>query len=124
MSLSCIFCDQSRFRPEYETSTAMIVRDINPVSPGHTLIIPKRHVQSYFDLIPGERKQLDILLDRAHRSLVAEFKPAGFNVGINDGADAGQTVPHVHIHLIPRYAGDVVDPRGGIRGVIPGKAIY
>jgi diadenosine tetraphosphate (Ap4A) HIT family hydrolase len=88
------------------------------------LVIPKRHVGSFFEVSLEERIALLDLLDQAKASAVAEFRPDGFNIGINDGAAAGQTVPHLHIHLIPRRAGDQKDPRGGVRWVIPEKADY
>ena len=83
------------------------IRDGFPISPGHMLIIPRRHIASFFDATSAERTSLLELLDVARSQLVKEFAPAGFNIGINDGAAAGQTVPHMHIHLIPRFAGDV-----------------
>jgi diadenosine tetraphosphate (Ap4A) HIT family hydrolase len=100
------------------------VRDAFPISPGHTLIIPKRHIGSFFDLSPDEREDLMSLVSNAKAELATEFKPDGFNIGINDGPVAGQTVPHLHIHLIPRYKGDMADPRGGVRWIIPDKADY
>ncbi len=102
----------------------MVVRDAYPVAPGHTLIIPARHVDSFFALGPDERMELLGLLDRAREQLDAEFRPDAYNIGINDGTAAGQTIPHVHIHLIPRYRGDCADPRGGIRWIVPAKADY
>ena len=102
----------------------MVVRDAFPVSPGHTLVIPLRHVGSFLELGDDERTALLALLDEAKGQLDAEFQPAGYNVGINDGAAAGQTVSHLHIHLIPRYAGDQADPRGGVRWIFPDKADY
>ena len=107
-----------------ENATAMVIRDGYPVSPGHTLLIPKRHTGSFFDLSTQERADLLALLDRAKRVLDAELQPQGYNIGINDGAAAGQTVPHLHVHLIPRLEGDLPDPRGGVRWVIPAKAKY
>ena len=101
-----------------------VIRDGFPISPGHTLIVPKRHVASFIDLTPEERADLLALLDAAKADLDRELSPQGYNIGINDGAAAGQTVPHLHIHLIPRFAGDRVDPRGGIRWIIPEKADY
>jgi diadenosine tetraphosphate (Ap4A) HIT family hydrolase len=107
-----------------ENATAMVIRDGYPVSPGHTLLIPKRHTGSFFDLSTQERDDLLALLDRAQQALDAELQPQGYNIGINDGAAAGQTVPHLHVHLIPRFEGDLPDPRGGVRWVIPAKAKY
>jgi len=102
----------------------MVVRDGFPISPGHTLVIPRRHIGSFFDIDKDERDSLIGLLDKAKQELLNEFQPDGFNIGINDGPAAGQTVPHLHIHLIPRYQGDLPDPRGGVRWVIPDKADY
>ena len=102
----------------------MVVRDAFPISPGHCLIIPTRHIGSFFDLSPDEREDLMSLLANAKANVEAEFKPDGYNIGINDGPAAGQTVPHLHIHLIPRYKGDIPDPRGGVRWIIPDKADY
>ena len=102
----------------------MAVRDAYPISLGHTLIIPRRHVGSFFEISAGERTYLLALLDKAKAVVEQEFKPDGFNIGINDGPAAGQTVPHLHIHLIPRYKGDSADPRGGVRWIIPEMADY
>ena len=107
-----------------KTPRTVVIRDGYPVSPGHTLLIPKRHTGSFFDLSEQERSDLFSLLDRAKLVLDEEFQPQGYNVGINDGAAAGQTVPHLHVHLIPRFEGDLPDPRGGVRWVIPDKAKY
>lgn len=101
-----------------------VIRDAFPVSPGHTLVISKRHLGSFFDLSDDERNGLMALLAEAKLGTEAEFAPAGYNIGINDGPAAGQTVPHLHIHLIPRFADDLPDPRGGVRWVIPAKARY
>ena len=95
-----------------------------PISPGHTLVIPKRHVGSFFDLTREERDALMALLASSKESLDAEYNPAAYNIGINDGSAAGQTVPHVHIHLIPRFEGDCDDPRGGVRWIMPDTAKY
>jgi diadenosine tetraphosphate (Ap4A) HIT family hydrolase len=100
------------------------VPDRFPVSPGHTLIVPLRHVAGFFDLTEEELAAALDLLRRTADDLRASHSPAGFNIGVNDGAAAGQTIPHVHLHLIPRYAGDAEDPRGGIRWVLPAKAVY
>lgn len=98
--------------------------DANPVTPGHLLLIPFRHVASYFDTTQAERLALLQLLDEAKRLLDASHAPDGYNIGINIGEHSGQTVAHVHLHVIPRYRGDVENPRGGVRGVIPGKQSY
>ena len=107
-----------------ENANAIATRDAYPVSPGHTLLIPRRHTGSFFDLSDQERSDLLALLDRAKLVLDEEFQPQGYNIGINDGSAAGQTVPHLHLHLIPRFDGDLPDPRGGVRWVIPDKAKY
>ena len=120
----CAFCTLPSARVVDENATAIVIRDGYPVSPGHTLLIPKRHTGSFFDLSEKERGELLALLDRAKLVLDKEFQPKGYNIGINDGAAAGQTVPHLHVHLIPRFDGDLPDPRGGVRWVIPDKAKY
>lgn len=120
----CIFCTLPANRIIAENGNGVIIRDGFPISPGHTLIIPKRHCGSFFDLRDDERQDLLMLLDAAKAELDREFKPQGYNIGINDGPAAGQTVPHLHIHLIPRYQGDRSDPRGGVRWIIPEKAEY
>ena len=91
---------------------------------GHLLIIPNRHLPDYFSLTAEEKTALWVMVDQGKKLLDERFKPCGYNVGINVGAAAGQTVLHCHIHLIPRRAGDSANPRGGVRGVIPGKADY
>jgi len=122
--INCPFCSLPPERIIDSNELALIIRDGFPVSKGHTLIIPKRHVGSWFDTSADERIALFALLDHVKMILDHEFKPDSFNIGINDGAAAGQTVPHLHIHLIPRYKGDQKDPRGGVRWIIPGKAKY
>ena len=124
MNESCPFCAPLASRVVDQNMHAVWIRDGFPVSLGHSLVIPKRHVGSFFEVGAEERAALLDLLDRARAAAIAEFHPDGFNIGINDGAAAGQTVPHLHVHLIPRYAGDVADPRGGVRWVVPGKADY
>ncbi|MDP3108675.1 HIT family protein [Hydrogenophaga sp.] len=120
----CPFCLLTSERIRGSNEHAVWIRDGYPVSPGHSLIIPRRHVGSFFELSPIERTGLLELLDEAKAVAQAEFNPAGFNIGINDGPAAGQTVAHVHVHLIPRFLGDLPDPRGGVRWVIPEKADY
>lgn len=103
---------------------AVAIRDGYPVSPGHTLVIPKRHVASLADVMADEAKALWALLAEVRARVDAELRPDGYNVGVNDGRAAGQTVMHLHVHLIPRFDGDRPDPRGGVRWVIPEKADY
>lgn len=121
---SCPFCALSAGRIVAEDAHCLTIRDGYPVSPGHTLVIPKRHVASFFETTPEEREGILKALEEAKRGLDAEFAPAAYNIGINDGPAAGQTVGHLHVHLIPRYEGDQADPRGGVRWVIPEKACY
>lgn len=120
----CVFCTLSVSRVTMDNKSGKVIRDGFPISRGHTLIIPHRHVSSFFELTNEERSDLLTLVEDAKTALDSEFRPDGYNIGINDGEAAGQTVPHLHIHLIPRYFGDIPDPRGGIRWVIPSKANY
>ncbi len=124
MSESCPFCDLPERRIILANDLAVAVRDGFPISPGHTLILPRRHVGSFFAATNDERAAMLALLDTAKEALDGEFHPDSYNLGINDGLAAGQTVPHLHLHLIPRYDGDREDPRGGIRWIIPEKAQY
>lgn len=104
---------------------AFAIRDAFPASPGHTLIVPRRLFASWFEATPEERAAIFELVDVVRRQLDASSsQPQGYNIGINVGAEAGQTIPHLHVHVIPRYSGDVADPRGGVRHVIPGKGNY
>jgi len=120
----CAFCTLPESRIIDASEYGVVIRDGFPISPGHTLVMPKRHIGSFFDLNADEREDLMALLERAKVVTDAEFKPDGYNIGINDGPAAGQTVPHLHIHLIPRYKADLPDPRGGVRWIIPEKADY
>jgi diadenosine tetraphosphate (Ap4A) HIT family hydrolase len=121
---ACPFCDVSLLRIVAENEFGFAIRDGFPISPGHTLIIVRRHVGLFFELSMSERLALLELLDDQKLVLDRELRPVAYNIGINDGAAAGQTVPHLHVHLIPRYLGDVPDPRGGVRWVLPGRAKY
>ena len=103
---------------------AFVVADAFPVSPGHTLIISRRHVADYLALTETEMAAMNQLLRAARHRLTEDLHPDGFNVGVNVGMAAGQTIAHVHIHLIPRYVGDVASPEGGVRNVIPGRGRY
>jgi len=102
----------------------VLIRDAYPVSIGHSLVIPRRHVGSWFETTEKERNAILALIDEAKAMIDAELAPNSYNIGINDGPAAGQTVPHLHMHLIPRFQGDVADPRGGVRWVIADKAKY
>ena len=121
----CVFCNNCAGRIIAENELCFAIRDGFPVTDLHTLIIPKRHVADYFDLYQPELNAIHDLLSRQRQSIMHEDKTVtGFNVGVNAGKSAGQTVFYVHIHLIPRRNGDVEEPRGGIRGVIPRKQSY
>ncbi|WP_295002492.1 HIT family protein [uncultured Dechloromonas sp.] len=122
--MTCPFCTLPPERIVEENDHAVWIYDGFPVSPGHCLIIPKRHVGSFFEVSAEERIAMLALLDKAKVVIEEKYQPDAFNIGINDGAAAGQTVPHLHLHLIPRYEGDVPDARGGVRWVIPEKADY
>jgi len=124
MDSGCPFCSIPEDRIIAASDLVLTIRDAFPVSPGHTLVIPRRHVASVFDLDLMEKAALLGALEEAKKGLDLEFSPAGYNVGVNDGEAAGQTIPHVHVHLIPRYEGDSRDPRGGIRWVFPERARY
>jgi ATP adenylyltransferase len=121
----CPFCEISAERIIVEDDVCYAVPDRYPVSPGHTLIIPRRHVASFRDMTSDEWNSVHTLADDLAKKMQEEDSSVqGFNLGINDGKPAGQTIMHAHIHLIPRRSGDVRRPEGGIRGVIPGKARY
>ena len=121
----CIFCNLEKSRVERENNFALSFKDLYPVTEGHSLFIPKRHVQSFFDLEKNEKEAIFELLELEREALMEKDNLiTGFNIGINDGSDAGQTVMHCHVHLIPRRNGDMSDPRGGVRGVIPEKQSY
>lgn len=107
-----------------ETAHFFLIRDGFPVSPGHTLIISKTLRVDYFELTTDEKADLDNAISLARSLVEAEFSPDGYNIGMNCGESAGQTVFHFHCHLIPRYIGDMENPRGGVRHVIPSKGSY
>jgi diadenosine tetraphosphate (Ap4A) HIT family hydrolase len=121
---TCPFCRPSPQRIVIEGVAAMALWDSYPLNPGHVLIVPRRHVASWFEATAAEREEMLRLADEARRIVTERHAPDAFNLGLNDGPAAGQTVPHVHLHLIPRYAGDVGDPRGGVRWIIPERAAY
>lgn len=121
----CPFCEPDGGREMLiESASAYAILDKYPVSDGHALVIPKKHYENYFDLTIEEQTECITMINKVRDILLIRFKPDGFNIGINVGESAGQTVNHVHIHVIPRYDGDVADPRGGVRGVIPEKQKY
>lgn len=121
----CIFCELGAGRIIGENELCIAIKDAFPVTEHHTLVIPKRHVADYFHLHQPERNAIEAMLHEQRQFILKEDNTVtGFNVGINAGASAGQTVFHVHVHLIPRRDGDVADPRGGVRGVIPSQQRY
>ncbi len=119
----CIFCEPKREILAQNTH-AIAVFDSYPVSPGHALILPRRHVVTIWDLEPEEYSDCFTHVRHARTAIESRFSPDGFNVGANCGEAAGQSVWHAHIHVIPRYKGDTPNPRGGVRHVIPLKGNY
>ena len=123
-SKSCPFCSMDISRVLISNQFAIATPDAFPVSEGHTLIIPRRHISSIFEATEEELVHIFKLVAQTRVLLNEQFQPQGLNIGINDGVAAGQTVMHLHIHLIPRYKGDQSDPRGGVRWIFPDKAKY
>jgi diadenosine tetraphosphate (Ap4A) HIT family hydrolase len=120
--VGCPFCGVER--PLVWRTLAYAIYDTTPVSNGHVLLIPRRHVSDWFETTSAERRELMALADELHARFKRELAADGFNLGINVGEAAGQTVAHVHMHLIPRFWGDTANPRGGVRGVIPERQNY
>jgi diadenosine tetraphosphate (Ap4A) HIT family hydrolase len=125
MDSHCPLCDRIE-SGDYlaENALAVAVLDSFPLNPGHTLIIPRRHIADLFELSNEGLAALWALLPVAKQVIDAQHAPPAYNVGVNVGSAAGQTVAHVHVHLIPRFPGDVPDPRGGVRWVVPSRAAY
>ena len=125
MTEECLFCNKKKQKIIFSSELLFVVRDSYPVTKLHTLIIPHRHVSNFFDLNDKEFNDLNKILKSQRKSLLDLDKEiSGFNVGVNAGKDAGQSIMHCHIHLIPRRKGDIKNPRGGVRGVIPSKHKY
>jgi len=124
VSQSCVFCNIDKHRVTASDELTITVLDKYPISPGHTLIIPRRHCRTFFDATNNEQAALINAVNWAKEELDKEYSPDGYNIGINNGVAAGQTVGHLHIHLIPRYEGDVQEPKGGVRWIFPDKADY
>ena len=122
--MTCPFCTIEESLIVAQNTTSIAFSDAFPVTEGHTLVIPRQHVTSIFDLSDSDQAQLWQLVAQVRTLHSQQLSPVGFNIGINDGKAAGQTVPHAHVHIIPRFQGDVPDPRGGIRWIIPEKAVY
>jgi len=121
---TCPFCRPDAARVRLSSPVALVLEDGYPVNPGHLLVVPRRHVGDWFETTVAEREAILELLDQARADLDAELAPDGYNIGINVGSAAGQTVAHVHVHLIPRFRDDVDDPTGGVRFVIPERGNY
>ena len=124
---TCLFCDRNNATAHTiiaENELAYARWDNFPVSDGHAEVIPKRHVESFFELTDEEVSAVYKLARETKDIIVSKHAPDAFNIGVNDGLAAGRTVHHLHIHLIPRYTGDVPEPRGGVRHIIPGKGNY
>lgn len=121
--MTCLFC-QKPPEPIYENDLVYAIYDGYPVTHGHTLIITKRHAQTYFDLTNAEKIAIDEAVMTIKKRLDDRYHPDGYNIGINNNRAAGQTIFHLHVHLIPRYVGDTPSPKGGVRGVIPDKQRY
>jgi diadenosine tetraphosphate (Ap4A) HIT family hydrolase len=119
---SCPFCGCNSII--LENALAYATFDRYPVNEGHLLVIPKRHYGDFFDSTKEELKAISDLLWDGKRMLDAKYAPDGYNIGVNCGTPSGQTIMHLHVHLIPRYSGDTDDPTGGVRGVIPAKQKY
>ena len=123
--MACPFCDiVQREEHRWASTHAVSFPDAYPLSPGHSLVVPRRHVTSVFDLDQAERADLWELVHQVRQALREDLTPDAFNVGVNDGAAAGQTVEHAHVHVVPRWLGDTSDPRGGIRWVLSERAPY
>lgn len=120
----CPFCSPADKAQLARNNNVSILWDSFPISPGHALVTPLRHVASWSDLTREEKIALLDGIDTAQQEIEKQHSPDGYNIGINDGTAAGQTIMHVHLHVIPRYAGDSDDPRGGIRWIVPDKARY
>jgi diadenosine tetraphosphate (Ap4A) HIT family hydrolase len=124
MPETCPFCELDEDRVWLENDTAIVLWDAFPLTEGHTLVVPRQHVASLYELPADAQAALWALVGEARNRLNDELQLDGFNIGLNDGEAAGQTILHVHIHIIPRRDGDVADPRGGVRWIIPEKARY
>jgi diadenosine tetraphosphate (Ap4A) HIT family hydrolase len=124
MTTKCLFCNLSDERVIGECVHTYTFIDTYPASPGHTLIVPKRHFATYFEATEAELLALGIAVQKAKLFLDKEYQPDAYNIGVNNGEAAGQSIKHLHVHLIPRYQGDVEDPKGGVRWILKDKANY
>lgn len=119
---NCVFCNM--YKVILKNKSCYAIYDKYPVSEGHMLVIPYKHTYDYFSLNQEEKKDIIDMIDIVKEHLDLNYNPDAYNIGINNGTEAGQTIPHVHVHIIPRYKGDIKDPTGGVRGVIPDKMKY
>lgn len=124
MTDKCIFCNLRDERIIYECNQTIAFIDTYPASPGHTLVVPKRHIPTYFDASENEILAIGKAVQICKEFLDNEFNPDAYNIGINNGEAAGQSIKHLHVHIIPRYKGDVEDPKGGVRWILKNKANY
>ena len=124
MNSNCPFCSVESRALLFANDSAVVFFDSYPVTEGHVLVVPLKHVASIYELSEQERADLWQTVTQVRAMLIEKFHPDGFNIGVNDGTAAGQTIGHAHIHVIPRRKDDVPDPRGGVRWIIPGKAAY
>lgn len=120
----CLFCNPKPDEIIAETELALLITDSYPVSPGHSLVIPKRHIKTYFECTAAENREFHELVLRGKQYAEENHSPDGYNIGCNNDLAAGQSVFHLHIHIIPRYLGDVENPKGGVRWVVPKKSQY
>jgi diadenosine tetraphosphate (Ap4A) HIT family hydrolase len=121
---ACPFCSPAPDRVAFGRPLVLALWDAFPASPGHLLVVPRRHVATWFDASAEEHEAIRQALDEGRQVIAGRYGPDGYNIGVNVGRAAGQTVFHLHVHLIPRYKGDVPHPAGGVRHVIPGKGNY
>lgn len=125
MKSNCPFCTKIESGDvQFSNDLAVAIPDGFPLNPGHTLVVPARHVSSFFDLSQGEQEAMWSLVTLVRSNIDQRYSPSGYNLGLNIGESAGQTVDHAHLHIVPRYKGDVADPRGGVRWVLPERAAY
>ncbi len=124
MSNDCIFCNLRDERIILECEHTITFIDTYPASPGHSLVVPKRHFATYFEANDDEILAIGQAVQKAKKILDEEFFPDAYNIGINNGEAAGQSIKHLHVHIIPRYKGDVKDPKGGVRWILKDRANY
>ena len=122
--MSCQFCNINQDQIIKKNKFSFAIYDKYPVTKGHLLIISKEHIRDYFTASSKLKKAIFELTEECKTFLDKKYKPDGYNIGLNCGKEAGQTIMHLHLHLIPRYEGDIEDPTGGVRGVIPKKRVY